>query len=362
MPSPSIPDPDLPPPVLSTPGVVRAQPDDRSFETDFCALAARFARSGKTAPELGSPLGAASGLSAECIRTRQTQRCDDVEADPRADVEASRQLGVLSVLVMPLLNGDELAGVFEIFSSRTYAFGDREERALEALAHQTLQSLQLAAEPLPLSAEDLAAVEPGDEVPEEELLEDAVKAEGTADFPRRRFDGGTRMWAAAVVACALLLAIVVVTPLEWRKPGARAVTSLASVYADGKEIFHLPPARAQAQADEAEQGTAMPLAAADKPEEVVELSSETVSAIVVKSVQPAYPEDARRRHIQGPVVLDIRIASSGDVQNVRAVSGMQVLAKAAEDAMKQWRFKPRTVDGRAVEMQTRVTLQFRLPQ
>src|SRR5258708_16793281 len=344
------------------------------------------------------------------MRTRQTQRCDDVEADPRADVEASRQLGVLSVLVMPLLNGDELAGVFEIFSSRTYAFGDREERALEALAHQTLQSLQLAAEPLPLAAEDLAAVEPGDDVPEEELLEDAVKAEGTADFPRRRFDGGTRMWAAAVVACALLLAIVVVTPLEWRKPGARAVTSLASesateplavsnqevssddtnspakrsllnetrshkttdtdsipagslsVYADGKEIFHLPPARAQAQADEAEQGTAMPLAAADKPEEVVELSSETVSAIVVKSVQPAYPEDARRRHIQGPVVLDIRIASSGDVQNVRAVSGMQVLAKAAEDAMKQWRFKPRTVDGRAVEMQTRVTLQFRLPQ
>src|SRR5258708_12916024 len=101
------------------------------------------------------------------MRTRQTQRWDDVEADPRADVEASRQLGVLSVLVMPLLNGDELAGVFEIFSSRTYAFGDREDRALEALAHQTLQSLQLAPAPLPPPPEDLAAPKPGAKVPDE---------------------------------------------------------------------------------------------------------------------------------------------------------------------------------------------------
>ncbi len=463
----------------SAPGGVRAQAEDRSFETDFSSLAARFlsrsggglspelaadlaleivlheiveqaclatgatgaaivlqrdgelmcrARSGKTAPELGSPLAAAAGLSAECIRTRIAQRCDDVEADSRADVEASRRLGVLSLLVLPLLQGDELAGVFEIFSSRTYAFGEREERALEALAHRTLLNLQLAAEPLQAPDEPEADL-PEADVRGEELMEYSAEdsvSEIVPVVPPRGVSRESSLWAMAVMASAALLAVALIVPRIGRRSGpsadifpvsasrvegaavpaeqtsaANANSSAANfsasdlsdvkpvraavresavretndadlipagsltVYAEGKEVFHMPPARAQSQADEAEQGTAVPRAVSDKTERIVDLSPAGAagnSAIVLKSVAPEYPADALRRQVQGAVVLDVRIGSSGEVQSASAVSGAAMLTKSAVDAVKQWRFQPRVVDGRAVETQTRVTLQFRLPQ
>jgi TonB family protein len=61
-------------------------------------------------------------------------------------------------------------------------------------------------------------------------------------------------------------------------------------------------------------------------------------------------------------VLDVQIGAGGDVESVQVVSGSQALSGAASDAMKQWKFKPRTVDGVAQEMRTRVTLRFRLPR
>src|SRR5580693_3597956 len=59
------------------------------------------ASSGSTAPDLGSRLDTSSGLSGECVRTRQIQRCNDVTEDPHADLEASKRLGIRSVVVMP---------------------------------------------------------------------------------------------------------------------------------------------------------------------------------------------------------------------------------------------------------------------
>ena len=56
------------------------------------------ASSGATAPDLGARLDTSSGLTGECCRTRQTQRCADALADARVDIEASARLGVRSVL------------------------------------------------------------------------------------------------------------------------------------------------------------------------------------------------------------------------------------------------------------------------
>ena len=79
-------------------------------------------------------------------------------------------------------------------------------------------------------------------------------------------------------------------------------------------------------------------------------------------VEPVYPEDARTQQIQGRVVLDVHIGEDGAVQDVQLVSGPPQLAQASIDAVKQWRFNSRIVNGHAVEMQTRITLNFRLPQ
>src|SRR5258708_6157343 len=94
------------------------------------------ASSGETAPALGVRFDIASGLSGLCIETSQVQRCDDAQTDLRADVEACRRLVGRFVTVLPLLRDAEVVGLFEIFSSRPSAFGDRDEHTLEALSRR----------------------------------------------------------------------------------------------------------------------------------------------------------------------------------------------------------------------------------
>ena len=99
-------------------------------------------------------------------------------------------------------------------------------------------------------------------------------------------------------------------------------------------------------------------ASAVEPAGVVELSPELAEGSLLHRVEPEYPEEARQQRIQGAVVLDVRIGGDGGVQEVKLISGQPQLADAAMAAVRQWRFKPRV---RAVEMQTRVTLNFRMP-
>ena len=85
------------------------------------------------------------------------------------------------------------------------------------------------------------------------------------------------------------------------------------------------------------------------------------AAEVLHRVEPQYPEDARQQGIQGAVVLEVHIGGDGAVQDVQVVSGQPELAQASMDAVKQWRFRARRLNGSAVPMQTRITLNFRLP-
>jgi len=79
-------------------------------------------------------------------------------------------------------------------------------------------------------------------------------------------------------------------------------------------------------------------------------------------VEPDYPEEARRQGVQGAVVLEVHIKPDGAVQELKLISGPSLLAQAATDAVRQWKFKPHVVNGHRVEMQTVVTLNFKLPQ
>jgi TonB family protein len=100
---------------------------------------------GTTAPQIGTPVDAGQGLSGECVRTRQVQVCSDTEVDLRVDADVSQQLGIRSVIVLPLLLGDNLVGVLEAFATRPGAFGERDQRTLEALALRVLKNMELAA-------------------------------------------------------------------------------------------------------------------------------------------------------------------------------------------------------------------------
>jgi TonB family protein len=89
----------------------------RSGEEILCR-----ARSGDTAPPLGSRLDAASGISGECLLTGAVLCCNDTAVNPRVDPEVCRLLQLRSVAVLPVRGRDEIAGILEVFSTHTDAF------------------------------------------------------------------------------------------------------------------------------------------------------------------------------------------------------------------------------------------------
>jgi hypothetical protein len=141
------------------------------------------ASAGENVPELGALLSTEFGLSGESVRTRRALRCDDAERDPRVNREGCRQLGIASVVVMPVVNDDEVLGVFELFSGKVNAFGERDLSALQRLSEmvETAVKLARAAETIPGHAQvaevAAAAVEPvGGAGAHDETLGDEILA------------------------------------------------------------------------------------------------------------------------------------------------------------------------------------------
>ena len=93
----------------------------------------------------------------------------------------------------------------------------------------------------------------------------------------------------------------------------------------------------------------------------VELSEGSVQALLVKKVAPVYPPLARQARIQGTVILKIVINKDGDVRDVQLISGHPMLAPAAVEAVKQWKYQPYTKDGEVVEVSTMVRVNFTMP-
>ncbi|MBZ5685111.1 MAG: GAF domain-containing protein [Acidobacteriia bacterium] len=102
------------------------------------------ASSGTNAPELGALLSTEFGLSGESVRTRQLLRCDDAERDARVNREVCQQMGIASVLVMPVVNDDQVLGVFELFSGKANAFGERDLSAVQRLSEMVETAVRLA--------------------------------------------------------------------------------------------------------------------------------------------------------------------------------------------------------------------------
>ncbi len=107
----------------------------------------------------------------------------------------------------------------------------------------------------------------------------------------------------------------------------------------------------------------LPATAAPKnsSSDLLEVPEDFADDQVVHRVHPNYPKQARARKIQGTVVLQAIINKQGKVDSLQLVSGDALLAQAAADAVKQWRYKPYLHNGDASDFQTRVTVDFKLP-
>jgi TonB family protein len=102
------------------------------------------------------------------------------------------------------------------------------------------------------------------------------------------------------------------------------------------------------------------LTAESQPELPLRVSSETMDRQVAYKLDPVYPDAAREAGMQGLVVLDAVIAPDGAVRRLRPLSGPDVLAQSALDAVHSWKYKPYRVGGRAVAVETTVSVDFQL--
>jgi len=92
----------------------------------------------------------------------------------------------------------------------------------------------------------------------------------------------------------------------------------------------------------------------------VRVSQGVSQGLLIRRIQPSYPPLARQARIQGTVVLQAEISKDGTIQNLQLISGHPMLAPAAIEAVRQWRYKPYLLNGEPVAVETQVIVNFSL--
>ncbi|HSS99671.1 MAG TPA: TonB family protein [Terriglobales bacterium] len=95
--------------------------------------------------------------------------------------------------------------------------------------------------------------------------------------------------------------------------------------------------------------------------EPVKVDEDVAERLLMRKVAPVYPDQALRSGMQGIVVLQALISKEGTVEDLKLVGGSMVLGEAAVQAVRQWHYQPYFINGRPVQTQTQVTVEFKLP-
>ena len=362
------------------------------------------ATTGSDAPGLGARLETKSGLSGACLQTGKIQACGDTETDPRVNAEACRSLGVRSILILPLDDGKEPFGILEVFSPQPNAFVDQDINTLQNLARRVVENKR--------RAEDVAAVlpeveqesPPPTEQPNAIPDDDEVWRHDAASVVEQEPPTRSEVWTSILGVLVILVAVLLGLALGWRagigrsmqgpgqvrvatpssadatrgpeSPGEQKAAPVGELATDAKttSMPQTKPASAATSPEPPEGGlqvtqngkviyrspsASQGLSTGKRP--ILGASQNAPAARLIHRVEPVYPPEARAQHIQGAVMLDVQIGGEGAVHNIDVVDGNPVLAEAAVQAVRQWRYRPYSVDGRPVEMQTRITIRFTLP-
>ena len=95
--------------------------------------------------------------------------------------------------------------------------------------------------------------------------------------------------------------------------------------------------------------------------QTLSISQGVSTGLLYKKVAPTYPANALRLRIEGAVELQATISKEGTITHIKVLSGDAQLTKAATDAVKQWKYKPYLLNGEPVEIQTQITVNFKIP-
>lgn len=465
------------------------------------------ARSGSSAPEVGTAMRVEGSFTGICIHSGKELRCDDAETDTRVDTAALRSLGIRSLVVTPIKDEGKVIGVLAVFAPTPHAFTITHVAVLKTMADQISALLQkerrspreeahletpvalpkpaapaplppvvirpaassatigAAAAPARTNGSSAPVVEPLRPVaiateivpvpfPKREEKREAKRPEPKHEptpAPRNNFAvldavagepqrsksgkfvllGGLVVVAAAAVAVWMFVAKHKTNSVQTQQPvqsaqtaapvpqptvaatPSPAATSTPATPSDTapvaapstKHATEKPeskktdsqkndkqnkpaPAPAtvelvsgpskinntgQAQSPSADVAPSLMVGSSSSPSlnslakpvsnsaPSIMTQSELVNAKVIRGVPAVYPEIAKARRITGTAVVRVTVGKDGRVTNPKFVSGPVVFRDAAFDAVKQWLFKPATLNGQAIEQETEITVKFSSP-
>jgi protein TonB len=81
---------------------------------------------------------------------------------------------------------------------------------------------------------------------------------------------------------------------------------------------------------------------------------------LIAPIHPVYPQVARTAHVEGTVVIDAIISRTGSIESAHVLSGPPMLQQAALEAVRQARYRPFRLNGQPTEVQTTITINFRM--
>lgn len=97
-----------------------------------------------------------------------------------------------------------------------------------------------------------------------------------------------------------------------------------------------------------------------KPVGPVCVSSGVSQGMLITPIRPVYPAIAKAAHVEGSVVVEAMISRTGTIESLHVVSGPQMLQRAAIDAIREARYRPFQLNGKPTEVQTTITVNFRI--
>ena len=181
--------------------------------------------SGELAPPLGTRLNTDSGFTATCVRTAEVVRCDDTATDPRIDGSSCVQLGIRSILAVPIFNGRNVAGVLEVLSHEPNKFSQRHATELRLLARLTETVANY------VSRDDVSP----DTLPGKSERNDSSRANDQAKLTCRSCRHPNPQGSQFCNQCGVVL-FSFLGPLETTVVGSRAEDTLANADQGFKEI------------------------------------------------------------------------------------------------------------------------------
>jgi len=90
-----------------------------------------------------------------------------------------------------------------------------------------------------------------------------------------------------------------------------------------------------------------------------QVAAEVMEKLLVHRVEPVYPAEARKQGLEGTIALDIVVGRDGAVLRMHALNGPDVLARAAMDALRWWKFEPYRINGEPAVVETTVAVEFK---